>query len=202
VADGIVHAAGLTFAVAACLALFAATRPHTGTTRDIGLAIYAAGLVSMFACSALYNLIGPGIWKSVFQRLDHAAIFVMIAGTYTPFTLAPAAGAHGRQMLAFVWSVAAAGVAAKLFLGPRFERLSVAVYLLLGWTILADPGTIFRPMPMSAILLLAAGGVLYSLGVPFHLWNRLRYQNAIWHAFVLAGAACHYAAVICYLPVA
>ncbi|HLG88853.1 MAG TPA: hemolysin III family protein [Alphaproteobacteria bacterium] len=201
VADGIVHGASIIFAAAACIGLFAATRPHAGATRDIGLAIYAMGLVLMFACSALYNLIGPSTWKSIFRRLDHAAIFVMIAGTYTPFTLAPAAGSHGRQMLAFVWCVAAVGVAAKLFLGARFKRLSVAVYLLLGWTILADPGPVFRGMPMNAILLLAAGAVLYTLGVPFHLWSRLRYQAAIWHAFVLAGAGCHYAAVIFCLPI-
>ena len=131
----------------------------------------------------------------MFRRLDHAAIFVMIAGTYAPFALVAIRGCFGAALLIFVCAVALSGVMLKLLCPQRFERSSLPVYLLLGWTGMAAIHSLLATMPVVCLVLLGLGGALYSLGIVFHLWVRLRYHNAIWHGFVLSGAACHFAAV-------
>lgn len=196
IADGAVHAIGIALAIGACAALGTLAVQDAGALKTAALIVYGGGLVAMLGCSAAYNLMPDGSWKAVFRRLDHAAIFLMIAGTYTPFTLVSIGGAWGWGIFGFVWTVALAGVALKLFWHDRFERLSIAVYLLLGWTILIALGPMLSSMSLSAVILLGVGGLLYSLGVVFHLWSRLRFQNAVWHVFVLAAAACHYVAVV------
>jgi hemolysin III len=195
-ADAVVHLLGLGFGLAACITLvvFVALRPDL--PRGLSLGIYGFGLLAMLACSALYNLTTHARLKAVFRRFDHAAIFVMIAGTYTPFSLIVIGGGWGAALLAFVWTVALVGVVLKLRYPLRFEKLSVVAYLLLGWVILAALEPLLSSMSLAALILLVTGGGLYSLGVVFHLWERLPYQNAIWHIFVLAAAACHYAAIL------
>lgn len=195
-ADAVIHVVGVVFALAACAALAIALLPSRDALLWLALGLYGAGLLAMLCCSALYNLCAPGRWKDVFRRLDHAAIFVMIAGTYTPFMLIALGGAWGYGLLAFVWTVALCGVALKLLWPRRFDRLSVVAYLLLGWSIVVVIGPLFDAVSTSGLALLGAGGLLYSLGVVFHLWHRLPYQNAVWHAFVLAAAACHFSAVL------
>jgi hemolysin III len=195
-ADNIVQVASLIFASGACVALGMLARLQPDALHLASLALYAIGLIAMFGCSALYNLTDGEFWKRVFRRFDHAAIFLMIAGTYTPFALISIGGTRGHALLAFVWSVALAGAAAKLFSLPRFERFSIVAYLLLGWIILVVLVPLYRAVPFPAFILLAAGGLLYSFGVIFHLWSRLHFQNAIWHLFVLAGAGCHFAAIL------
>lgn len=202
IADGVVHGLGLTFALAACVSLAIAAWPSHDLLRQLALALYGLGLLAMLGCSALYNLAGHGPWKGVFRRLDHAAIFVMIAGTYTPFTVVVLGDAWGLGLLAFVWTVALAGVALKLFWPHRLDRLSVAAYLLLGWSIVVAAGPLVAALSPPGLVLLLVGGLLYSLGVVFHLWSRLPYHNAIWHAFVLAAAACHFTAVLSEVAIA
>jgi hemolysin III len=202
IADAVVHGLSLTFGLAACLSLLIVLLPVADGLRWLAVGLYAAGLVAMLGCSALYNLAPPGRWKGHFRRLDHAAIFVMIAGTYTPFLLVALGGAWGHGLLAFVWTVALAGVALKLIWPHRFDRLSVAAYLLLGWSIVVALDPLFAKVSVAGLVLLAAGGLLYSLGVVFHLWTRLPFQNAIWHVFVLAAAACHFSAVMAEVAVA
>jgi hemolysin III len=134
--------------------------------------------------------------KEVFRRLDHAAIFFMIAGTYTPFILIKMNDPWGLTLLAVVWTMAAIGIAIKLF-APRFlEGLTVALYLVQGWAVLAAWQPLMSALPGVVLTLLMIGGVLYTVGVVFHLWDRLPYQNAIWHGFVLTAASVHYAAVM------
>lgn len=195
-ADAVVHLLGLGFGLAACITLvvFVAMRPDL--PRGLSLGIYGFGLLAMLACSALYNLTTQVRLKALFRRFDHAAIFVMIAGTYTPFSLIVIGGGWGAALLAFVWTVALVGAVLKLRYPLRFEKLSVVAYLLLGWVILAALEPLLSSMSVAALILLITGGGLYSLGVVFHLWERLPYQNAIWHIFVLAAAACHYAAIL------
>ncbi|MGD1877487.1 MAG: hemolysin III family protein, partial [Kiloniellaceae bacterium] len=195
-ADAVVHALGLVFGLAACIALALLALPRNDGLLWLSLGLYGGGLMTMLACSALYNLSNHTRWKPLFRRLDHAAIFVMIAGTYTPFMLIAIGGAWGRGLLAFVWTVALGGVVLKFFWPHRFERLSVAAYLLLGWSIVVVADALVSAMSAAGIALLLAGGLLYSLGVVFHLWSRLPYQNAIWHAFELAAAASHFTAVL------
>jgi hemolysin III len=197
-ADALVHALGLVLGTAGCfaLAVVALPRPDAGPRLLAGLGLYAAGLLAMLACSALYNLAGEGPRKDLLRRLDHAAIFLMIAGTYTPFALVAIDGAWGAGLLAFVWTTAAGGIAAELLGLWQHKGLAVATYLLLGWSILPAMEPLSAALSPSGLALLAAGGVLYSVGAAFHLWRSLPFQNAIWHGFVLAAAACHYVAVL------
>ncbi|MGF1628385.1 MAG: hemolysin III family protein [Kiloniellaceae bacterium] len=197
IADAVVHGLGLSFGLAACAALAVALLPSRDALLWLAVGLYAAGLLAMLGCSALYSLTRSSRWNAVFRRLDHAAIFVMIAGTYTPFMLIAVGGPWGFGLLAFVWTVALGGVALKLFWpGRRFHGLSVVAYLLLGWSIVVVLDPLFGALSTAGILLIGVGGLLYSLGVVFHLWRRLPYHNAIWHGFVLAAAACHFSAVL------
>jgi hemolysin III len=126
--------------------------------------------------------------------LDHAAIFVMIAGSYTPFALVVGGGA-GTALLAAVWAIAAAGIVIKLRFPRRFDKLAIALYLAQGWIVLLALDTIMASLPDRAFAMLLAGGIVYTLGVAFHLMERLRFHNVIWHIFVLGGAACQFIAV-------
>ena len=196
-ADAAVHALGLTLGSVGCVALAVMALPRAGDPlRVAALVAYAVGLLAMLGCSALYNLAPEGGRKRLFRELDHAAIFLMIAGTYTPFTLVRIAGTWGTGLLAFVWAVAAAGIAVELLGLRRAKWPSTAAYLLLGWSVLAALGPLSAAVSPAGLALLVAGGVLYSVGVAFHLWTRLPYHNVVWHGFVLAAAACHYAAVL------
>lgn len=194
-ADLCVHAVGVPAGLAGAAALLAWT-VLTGTAAAVACAaVYAAGLVAMLALSAAYNLARRPRLKERLRRLDHAAIFAMIAGTYTPFAALALGGAAGAGLLAVVWPAAAAGMAVKLFWPRRLERLSITLYLVLGWSALAVAGPLVEALPGPVLALLAAGGVAYTVGAVLHLSERLAYHNALWHACVLAAAACHYAAV-------
>lgn len=160
----------------------------------VGLIVYSIGLVGMFAASAAYNLVSHVGVKEILRRLDHAAIFVMIAGSYTPFALV-VGGRTGHMLLAAVWAIAAVGVAIKLRYPRRFDKLSVLLYLSQGWIVLLALNSITAALSNRALSLLVAGGVVYTVGVAFHLMERLLFHNVIWHIFVLGGAACQFAAI-------
>lgn len=192
-ADAAVHAAGLLVVVLGCITLGTTVRADAVTLA--ATALYVAGLCGTFACSAAYNLAPAGRWKPRLRRLDHAAIFLMIGGTYSPVALLGIGGTFGAVLLALVWLGALAGVAMKLVAFGRFERASIAAYLLLGWVGVFATPALLRAMDPASLGFLAAGGALYSLGVIAHVATRLRFNDAIWHAFVLAAAACHYVVV-------
>ena len=149
----------------------------------------------MLGCSAAYHLRHASPRREWLQRFDHAAIFAMIAGTYTPFTVRLARG-WAEGLTAGIWIVAALGIAAKLWKPKGIARNSTVLYLALGWIGLAAAGPFIAALGLPTLILLAAGGVIYSAGVVFHLSQRLKYQNAIWHGFVLTAACVHYAAVL------
>ena len=201
-ADRWVHVLGLGLGAPAALAVVLVAAFDSARGQLAPAALYAAGLLAMLGCSAAYNLGRLSARRSSrrhdwLRRLDHAAIFVMIAGTYTPFTLR-LERAWAEGLTAAIWAIAAAGIAVKL-LRPRTARLhsiSVALYLALGWIGLVALGPFTASLAVPTLLLLAIGGALYTAGVAFHLWHRLPYQNAIWHGFVLAAAGVHYAAVL------
>jgi hemolysin III len=196
VADGCIHVIGVTASLVALTVLLVVGVETQATLWIVSLAIYGLALVAMFSCSAAYNLVVRPKLKEVMRRLDHAAIFLMIAGTYTPFILIKMNTPWGLGLLAVVWTMAAIGISIKLF-APRFlEGLLIALYLVQGWAVIAAWEPLMSAMPGRVLTLLVIGGVLYTVGVVFHLWERLPYQNAIWHGFVLSAASCHYAAVI------
>ena len=201
-ADGTIHVIGVAASVIALVVLLVIGIRNETALMVAGLAIYGLALVATFGCSAGYHLVVRPKVKEIMRRFDHAAIFLMIAGTYTPFVLLKMNDAWGLGLLAVVWSMAAIGIVIKLFF-PRFlDGLSTALYLVQGWAVLAAWEPLHAALPAGVLTLLMVGGVLYTVGVVFHLWNRLPYQNAIWHGFVLSAASCHYAAVIGVVRVA
>lgn len=194
-ADAAIHAAGVTFSIVAAAVLIAVSAGKVSALEQVSLAVYGAGLIAMFLCSALYNLVQRRPLKDIMRRLDHAAIFVMIAGSYTPFVLGKIGGETGILLFLAVWSIALLGVLLKLFFPGRLERISVAIYLAQGWLILFALDPLLSAISGVSIVLLVLGGVIYSVGIIFHLWERLPFHNAIWHGFVLVAAVCHYAAI-------
>jgi hemolysin III len=196
VADGVVHAIGVAFGLIAAIVLIVAAS-HFARPADIAaVSIYAAGLIAMLSLSATYNLLPVSRWKWFLRRLDHSAIYLLIAATYTPFIAQMPISVTSVALMAGVWSVAAVGIVLKLFFPGRFDRLAIGLYLAMGWSGVMVFDVIADALPGGTLWLIAIGGVLYSAGVIFHVWERLRFQNAIWHGFVLLAAGCHYAAVL------
>jgi len=195
-ADGLVHALGLLFGTTGVVVLITQTAERAGARELISVAVYAAGLMAVLGISAAYNLWPVSRVKWWLRRVDHSAIYLLIAGTYTPFIASVKATVASISLLIGIWATSIMGMALKFLLPGRFDRLSIVLYLALGWCGVVAYEPVFAALPDSTVWLIAAGGMLYSTGVIFHLWESLRFHNAIWHAFVLAAAACHYAAVL------
>lgn len=194
--DRWVHALGIAGGALGVVALLATSVERGDAWLLLGTGLYCLGLLLMLSLSASYNLTPPSPRKENLRRFDHATIFTMIAGTYTPFFLNRVGGPWGWGMMGFVWSVALTGAALAIAAPRRHEKLQMVTYLLLGWSVIVAAQPLGEHLSEMAIRLLLAGGIVYTLGVPVHLWRRLRYNNAIWHALVLIAAACHYAAVM------
>jgi len=194
-ADAIVHLLGVALAVCGAAVLIVIAVHGGDTARLTAVAIYLAGLLAMVGFSAAYNLWPVSPFKWWLRRLDHSAIYLLIAATYTAFML-PMHGTAPAVTLAGIWTAALAGIAIKLLWPGRFDRTSVVVYLVMGWSGLFTIGPVAATLAPVTLTLIAVGGVLYSAGVVFHAWRSLRFQNAIWHGFVLTAAFCHYAAVL------
>lgn len=194
-ADLVVHVVGLTLALVGGIVLLALAVRAGSITRVVGVSIYAAGVVAMLAFSTAYNF-AKARYRPVLRRLDHAGIFLMIAGSYTPFTLHNLTGAWAWGMTTAIWSLAVIGASSKLFLPKVDRRLGVAVYLALGWLVVVALKPMIDHVTWVALLLLLAGGVVYSTGVIFYVNKRLKFARAIWHGHVVAAAAAHWAAVL------
>jgi len=195
VADRIVHRVGVIAALAASARLIAAIGPATGAKQIASLLIYCVGLNLMLAASAAYNGARPGRLKARLRALDHAAIFVMIAASYTPFALDALEPRIGLPLCAAVWAIAAVGCALKLARIEWSRRVDLALYLGMGWLILAVLPWLAAALPAGMLALLLAGGVVYSLGSIVQARRVLRFRRAIWHALVLVGAGLHWVAV-------
>ena len=196
IADGVVHAVGIVFGLIAATVLVVLTAVYASGRDIVAVSIYVMGLLSMLVLSASYNLWPVSRTKWVLRRFDHSAIYVLIAATYTPFIMELKDSVFAIALLIGVWCVAIVGIGLKLAYPGRFDRLAVGLYLALGWSGIMLYDSVVSALPRMALWLVLAGGALYSLGVIFHAWRRLRFQNVIWHCFVLLGAACHYTAVL------
>ena len=194
-ADRVVHVVGIGLGTAAAIALVVVTAIDGEAGDLVPILIYAIGLVAMLGCSAAYNVFNASVRREWLRRFDHAAIFAMIAGTYTPFTTR-LAGDWASGLTAAIWAVAATGIVLKLSRPRHIEAISIVLYLALGWIGLVAVGPFRSALDARTLALLTLGGVIYTAGVVFHLWRRLPYQNAIWHGFVLVAASVHYVAVI------
>jgi hemolysin III len=194
-ADRVIHGVGICLGVIGAIVLvwLTAIEGHPGDL--VPILIYSAGLLAMLGCSAAYNVFHTSGRREWLRRFDHAAIFAMIAGTYTPFTTR-LGSSWASGLTAVIWTVAAIGIALKLWQPRRIETISILLYLALGWIGLAAAGPFMAALDARTLALLALGGIVYTAGVVFHLWHRLPYQNAIWHGFVLVAAGMHYLAVL------
>jgi hemolysin III len=196
IADGVVHGIGLFSGLVAATVLVVLTAIYATRLEVAVVSVYVAGLLTMLVLSATYNLWPVSRAKWVLRRFDHSAIYVLIAATYTPFITQMKHSIFAIAVLIGVWCVAIVGIVIKLVWPGRFDRFSVGLYLAMGWSGFMLYDTVVRSLPTPTLWFIAAGGLLYSFGVIFHTWQRLRFQNAIWHGFVLLGAACHYTAVL------
>jgi hemolysin III len=196
IADGIIHVIGVLSGIIAATVLMVLAVVYADTIDIVGVSIYVAGLLSMLVLSATYNLWPVSPIKWALRRFDHSAIYLLIAATYTPFILELKDSVFALALLVCVWCVAISGIVLKLRYPGRFDRVAVAIYLAMGWSGVMLYDAVVKALPALVLDFILAGGLLYSFGVIFHAWRRLRFQNAIWHAFVLAGAACHYTAVL------
>lgn len=193
-ADGVVHVLGIALGLGAVAVLIACVLMSAPLADLIPVSIYSAALLAVLIVSAVYNMWPVSPVKWIIRRFDHSAIYVLIAGTYTPFLMKLGGNVMAYALLAVVWITASIGVALKIALPGRFDRLSIALYLLLGWSGIALWDSIAM-LPATALWLILAGGLLYSVGVIFHIWESLPFQNAIWHGFVLVASGCFYGAV-------
>lgn len=178
--------------------MLAAAR-HGGASAIVGASVFAASVLLLYLASTLYHALAENRAKRVFRVLDHSAIFLLIAGTYTPFTLGLLRGAWGWTLFGLVWGAAVLGITLKTVGGVRHPRLSTGVYVAMGWLVLIAVKPLWLRMPASAWGWLLAGGLAYTAGTAFYASDqRIRYGHFVWHLFVLAGTTCHFFAVLWY----
>lgn len=196
-ADAAVHVLGLAAGIGGVVVLGGLVAVRRDWTEIAPLAAYSVGLLAMLGLSAAYNLSRDGRGRRILHRLDLAAIFAMIAGTYTPFIALGLDGGWALGMIVLVWTIAALGIAMKLIVPPdRFTGVSVGLYIAFGWVGLIAAVPIAESLSPLVLVLIVVGGLLYTVGTLFHLWERLPFQTAIWHGFVLSAAAVHFAAIV------
>ena len=198
-ASSVIHGIGIVLSIAGLATLVAFAALHGNALAVVSCAVFGASLVLLYTASTLYHSISVAAAKPALRALDHMAIYLLIAGTYTPFTLIALPGAWGWSLFVAVWALALAGIALELGLLRRYHKLAVLLYVDMGWIGMIAFKPLSAHLQTGGMLLLIGGGVAYTLGVPFYLWRRLPYHHALWHAFVLAGSVLHFLAVLLYV---
>lgn len=198
-ANSITHGVGVVLSLAALVILVADNGIQGDLWKIISLSVYGATLILMYTASTLYHSFFTVNVKQYFKIFDHSAIYLLIAGTYTPFTLIMLPGTTGLILFCVIWCLALAGIVFKVFFTGRFKILSTLIYLFMGWLVIGAFKPMVEHVPEGGLYWLMAGGLLYSLGVIFYLWKRIPYQHAIWHLFVLGGSICHFFAILLYV---
>jgi len=200
--NSISHGAGAAFAVAA-LVLISVYAGGTGDQwKIVGGVIFGVSLIVLFLASTLYHGFKEGKAKDVFEIIDHSAIFILIAGTYTPFTLVNLRGPLGWTIFGIIWTLTLAGIIYKIFFVRKFVIFSTLLYIFMGWLIVFAIGPLSQSLSTGGLFWLVMGGVLYTLGTPFYIIRRIPYNHAIWHFFVLGGSVCHFITVFFYVILA
>lgn len=198
IANSISHGIGLAAAIALTPILIIVANANGGATEIVASSIFGSTLILMYLMSTLYHALPQSRAKRIFKILDHCAIYILIAGTYTPFTLVVLGGAWGWSIFGVIWGLALLGVIFKTTGGLRYPGLSIAIYILMGWMVLIAIKPLWEQIPLWGFIWLCIGGAAYTLGVIFYVAHCLRYNHLIWHLFVLSGTSCHCIAVFNY----
>ena len=198
-ANSVSHGLGAALSVVGLALLVVRSGRHGDGWQMVSTAVFGATLVLLYASSTVYHSFRDEKRKHVLQKFDHAAIFLLIAGTYTPFSLITLRGPWGWSLFGVVWSLAIVGITLKFWFAGRFKVASTLIYVGMGWLVMVAIKPLIAALPPAGFRLLIAGGLCYTGGAAFYLWKRLPYHHAIWHVFVLGGSACHWAAVYFYL---
>ena len=198
-ANGITHGIGLALSVVGFVALVALAIIRGNAWHIVGCTTFGVTLVLLYAASTMYHTFHAPRWKRILKVFDHTAIFLLIAGTYTPFTLVNLRGFWGWILFALVWGLCVFGIVWKLFHAERFPIVTTLLYIAMGWIVLIAVKPLLAAVPLSGIAWLLAGGLFYMVGVLFYAVKRVPYNHAIWHVFVMGGSICHYFAVMFYV---
>lgn len=198
-ANSLTHGLGVLLSAAGLVALVLASVRHGDAWHVTSTTIFGGTLILSYLTSTLYHSLRGARVKEVLRKFDHAAIFLLIAGTYTPFVLVTLRGPWGWSLFGVVWGLAIAGVVLKFWFAGRFRLASTLIYLAMGWLVLIAVKPLAANLPRAGLAWLIGGGLCYSLGAAFYLWKRLSYHHAVWHLFVLAGGACHWVAIFRYV---
>jgi hemolysin III len=196
IANSITHGIGLVLSIAGFVVLLVFAILRGSASHIVACSIYGATLVCLYTASTLYHAVVAPRLKRALRIFDHSAIYLLIAGTYTPFLLLYLRGPWGWSLFGVVWGLAVAGIVFKFWFAGHFEYLSTAIYLAMGWLVIVAAKPVLAHVPTLTLLWLVAGGLFYTCGVIFYAWKRLPFGHAVWHLFVLAGSACHYCAIL------
>jgi len=194
--NSLTHGAGAALSLLGLVFLLIRSVRYGTTWHIVSFAIYGISLICLYLASTLYHAIPIMEWKQVLKKFDHSAIFLLIAGTYTPFLLTELRGPWGWSLFGVIWGLTVVGWVLKFWIISRWENLSVALYLVMGWLAVIAAGEMVQHVGTTSLVLLAVGGVCYTVGVIFYLWRRLPYNHAIWHVFVLGGSITHYFSIL------
>jgi hemolysin III len=193
---GLIHGIGVVFGVSGLPVLTGIATSHHNIPGIIGAGVYGFSFLLLFTCSMVYHLAQEPVVKRLFEILDHISIFFLISGTYTPFLLVYMNNAFGITLLAVLWGLTIVGIFFKTWFTGRLEVVSIVIYVLMGWILIAGGSRFFENLPVVIIILICAGAGLYSIGVLFYVWGKWLYNHAIWHSLILAAAICHYVAIM------
>jgi hemolysin III len=200
IANAITHGIGALFSIVALILLIMqAAAVHGDPWHMVSFSIFGTSMIILYLCSTLLHSIQHKKTKDIFEILDHSAIYLLIAGSYTPFLLVTLRGPLGWSMFGVIWGLAIIGIVLKCFYVKRFVLISTLCYILMGWLIVLCIKPLFQNLPFTGLVWLVAGGLLYTFGSIFYVWRRLPYHHAIWHVFVLAGSTCHFICVLLYV---
>ncbi len=199
IANSVTHGIGALLAVAALVLLIVFAKIYGNAWHVVSFSIYGSTLVLMYLASTLYHSIQKPRPKYIFRIIDHSAIYLLIAGTYTPFTLVTLHGTQGWVMFGVIWGLAVAGILYKAFFINRHVVISTLFYLAMGWLIVISIGDLFKSLPLNGVILLGAGGLSYTLGMIFYAGKEKLLMHAVWHLFVLGGSICHFFSILFYV---
>jgi hemolysin III len=195
-AHAIMHGFGFLAGIAVMVLLVVFSTLRKGVWEVVSCAVYATTFILLYLASTLYHAVPNPKAKRIFKTIDHSAIYLLIAGTYTPFALAPLRGALGWTIFGAIWSAAVIGIIFKAFFTGRFKAVSLISYLFMGWFCIIAIKPLWRELSTAGFVFLAAGGLCYSVGAVFYAWQSLKWSHAIWHVFVLAGSLCHFFSIL------